>query len=753
MFEFLFKYPSALFAKGEFTLLAGWPRWVLALLLAVAAAGLAWRLWSRLPEAVPGLRSWRAGVIWGLQFAMIALLLLLLWQPAMSVAELKPQQNIIAVLMDDSRSMSLSDEGAPRQVRAVEALEGGVLAALRGKFQVRLYRMDRGISALPDLKQLQASAPVTRIGDSLRQLSEETSDLPIGAVVVVTDGGENTGGLDREAISGLRNRRIPVHTVGLGLEELPHDLEINDASVASHALAESRLSASVQFHQRGYSGRKAMLRVREGSSVLAAREVTLAADGRVQTEAIPFSAGASGSKALQFSIDVLEGEENPYNNGVTRLVEVESNPRRVLYVEGEPRWEFKFIRRAADDDRIVRVVSMLRTTENKIYRQGIENPQELISGFPATAEELFKYHAIALGSVEASYFTPTQQDLIKQFVDVRGGGLLMLGGGRYALSEGGWSASALAELLPVTLPATKGTFQREPATAELTTAGADSMIARLAEDPAENAERWKALPHMMNYQDPGRPKAGAAVLVQMSAGGRKMPLLVTQNYGRGRTAVLATGGSWRWQMSMPLEDESHETFWRQLLRWTVTDTPGQITTSVPNQILLDDGRTQISADVRDKEYKPAADARVTAQILGPEGITAEVEMAPDPVTPGIFRVDWNAEKAGSYVAEVIARRGEEEIGRQPLHFQRLDGVAENFHTEQNRPLLERLAEQTGGSYWRPQDLSRLPNEISYSEAGITIRETRELWNMPAVFLMIMLLRACEWLLRRKWGIV
>jgi uncharacterized membrane protein len=594
---------------------------------------------------------------------------------------------------------------------------------------------------------------VTRIGDSLRQLSEETSDLPIGAVVVVTDVGENTGGLYREAISGLRNRRIPVHTVGLGLEELPHDLEINDASVASHALAESRLSASVQFHQRGYSGRKAMLRVREGSSVLAAREVTLAADGRVQTEAIPFSAGASGSKALQFSIDVLEGEENPYNNGVTRLVEVESNPRRVLYVEGEPRWEFKFIRRAADDDRIVRVVSMLRTTENKIYRQGIENPQELISGFPATAEELFKYHAIALGSVEASYFTPTQQDLIKQFVDVRGGGLLMLGGGRYALSEGGWSASALAELLPVTLPATKGTFQREPATAELTTAGADSMIARLAEDPAENAERWKALPHMMNYQDPGRPKAGAAVLVQMSAGGRKMPLLVTQNYGRGRTAVLATGGSWRWQMSMPLEDESHETFWRQLLRWTVTDTPGQITTSVPNQILLDDGRTQISADVRDKEYKPAADARVTAQILGPEGITAEVEMAPDPVTPGIFRVDWNAEKAGSYVAEVIARRGEEEIGRQPLHFQRLDGVAENFHTEQNRPLLERLAEQTGGSYWRPQDLSRLPNEISYSEAGITIRETRELWNMPAVFLMIMLLRACEWLLRRKWGIV
>jgi hypothetical protein len=150
---------------------------------------------------------------------------------------------------------------------------------------------------------------------------------------------------------------------------------------------------------------------------------------------------------------------------------------------------------------------------------------------------------------------------------------------------------------------------------------------------------------------------------------------------------------------------------------------------------------------------PAADAGVVASILGPEGIAAQVEMAPDPNTPGVFRADWNAEKPGPYVAEVTAKRGEEELGRDVLNFQRVDGVAENFHTEQNRPLLERLASQTGGSYWQPQDLSRLPNEISYSEAGITIRETRELWNMPAVFLLILLLRSGEWLLRRKWGIV
>ena len=753
MFEFLFKYPSALFSRGEFALLGGWPQWVLVLLVLTVAGALAWRIRSGLPEAAHSLRSWRAAAIWLLQSALAALLLLLLWQPAISISELKPQQNIIAVLMDDSRSMSIADEGAPRQVQAVEALDDGVLSELQKKFQLRLYRLDRGLSVVPDFKQLQASAPVTHIGDSLRQLSDETSELPIGAVILLSDGGENSGGLDREAISALRNRRIPVHTVGLGLEQPARDVEVNDASVAPRALADSRLAATVNFQQHGYAGRKAMLRVREDSKVLAAREVTLAANGAVQTEALPFSAGPAGAKALQFSIDLLDGEDNRFNNGVTRLVKVESDARRVLYVEGEPRWEFKFIRRAEDEDRIVRVVSMLRTTENKIYRQGIENPQDLASGFPATAEELFKYQAIILGSVEASYFTAGQQDLIKQFVDRRGGGLLMLGGGRYSLTEGGWAVSSLAELLPVTLPTTRGTFQREPATAELTAAGADSMIARLAEDPAQNAERWKKLPYMMNYQDPGRPKPGAAVLLNMSVNGRKMPLLITQNYGRGRTAVLATGGSWRWQMSMPLEDQSHEAFWRQLLRWMVTDSPGQIITSVPSQMLLDDGRLQISADVRGKDYMPAADARVEAHILGPEGIAAQVEMAPDPNTPGVFRADWNAEKPGPYVAEITAKRGEEELGRDVLNFQRMDGVAENFHTEQNRPLLERLASQTGGRYWRPQDLSRLPNEISYSEAGITIRDTKELWNMPAVFLLILLLRSSEWLLRRKWGIV
>jgi hypothetical protein len=249
------------------------------------------------------------------------------------------------------------------------------------------------------------------------------------------------------------------------------------------------------------------------------------------------------------------------------------------------------------------------------------------------------------------------------------------------------------------------------------------------------------------------PKPGAAVLAEMRAGGRKYPMLVTQNYGRGRTAILATSGTWRWQMSLPLGDTSHDMFWQQLLRWLVSDTPGHVVASTPNQTLFDDGHVQLSADVRDKEYQPSVDAKVEAHVIGPSGISAMVEMTPVPDTPGVFQADWTAEKPGSYVVEVTAQKGDEKLGRGVVSFQRLDGVAENFHTEQNRQLLESLSSQTGGRYWRPEGLSKLADEIPYSAAGITMRETKELWNLPAVFLAILLLRSAEWLLRRRWGIV
>ena len=771
MFEFFFKYPRSVYARGQFALLGAWPTWMLVVFILAAAVGLAWLIRSRLPEAAPVMRSWRAWVIWTLQTLLAALILVLLWQPAITIAELKPQQNIIAVLVDDSRSMAITEDGSTRQAQAVKALQSGVLASLNRSFQTRLYRIDDVPARIDNLNALQPNAPSTRIGDSLKQLSEETSDLPIGAVVLLSDGGDNAGGIGTDTINALRARHIPVHTVGFGRERSVHDVELDDVTVAPRALAGSRLAAKIMFHQRGYAGSKINLTVRDVSTgqskVLAARTFSLGADGNIQTETLMFDIGGAGARTLQIAAAPLTGEENTANNALTRVVNVSSEPRRILYIEGEPRWEYKFIRQAEEDDRMVQIVSMVRTSENKIYRQGIADPKELAAGFPSRPEDLFAYQGLIIGSVEAGYFNPAQQELIREFVDRRGGGLLLLGG-QFAMADGGWNASKLPDLMPTTLPTQAGAFHREAdpkngithTTAELAPAGVDNIITRLVDDPTANAAKWKQLPYLMDYEDPGTPKPGAAVLANMiTPEGRKLPLLITENFGRGRTAIMATGGSWRWQMSSPLGDTAHDLFWQQLLRWVASDTPGHVAASVPAQMLLDNGAVTITADVRDLQYNPAPNAKVEAHILGPSGVSALVEMTPVPDNPGQFQAAWSAPKTGAYLTEVTAQRADastgtvKELGRDVITFQRMDGVAENFHTEQNRELLEHLATQTGGQYWKPTDLGKLAASIPFSEAGVTVRETKELWNLPLVFLVLLVLRFSEWWLRRKWGIV
>lgn len=171
---------------------------------------------------------------------------------------------------------------------------------------------------------------------------------------------------------------------------------------------------------------------------------------------------------------------------------------------------------------------------------------------------------------------------------------------------------------------------------------------------------------------------------------------------------------------------------------------------------MDEGRVQLMAQVRDKQFRPAANTRVTAHIVGPEGVSALIELTPSESTPGLHRAEWTADKPGTYVVEVTADSAgnqPQELGRDVLTFQRENGVAENFHTGQNRRLLQQLASDTGGRYWEPSELRNLPRDVSYSEAGISVRSTKELWDMPIVFLLLLGLLIGEWLVRRKWGVI
>lgn len=751
MFEFLFKYPPAIFSKGKFVLLSPWPVWLMLLLVAVAAVGLFWNIRQRHGL----LTNARSIAIWLAQTALIALLLFMLWHPAISVARLRPQQNVVAVLVDHSRSMGIAEAGKTRLQSAEDLLNSGLLPDLSKRFQVRMYEFGRDAVRVDQARNLSADDNATRIGDSLKHVAAEAGAMPLGSIVVLSDGGDNTGGIDRETIEQLRQLRVPVHTVGFGPDHFAKDIEIVDVAAPARALAQSKLSARVAIRQHGYAGTKVKLMVRENDHPVAEQEIVLKPDAE-QSETVVFNGGAAGAHSFQIGIVPVQGEENAQNNYMVRLVNVEPKKMRILYMEGEPRWEYKFIRRAIEDDPSIEVVTILRTTQNKFYRQGTVNGHELEDGFPTKAEELFKYDGLIIGSVEANDFTPAQQALIRDFADKRGGGVLFLAG-RFALADGGYQKTPLAEMMPLRLTGEKS-WSRDFATATLTDAGRESVICRLEDDRDKNIARWQKMPQIANYAVMGTPKPGAVVLMNVAeAGHRPTPLLAIQNYGRGRVGIFATAGSWRWKMLQDHTDQTHSIFWSQLLRWMVTETPGQVISSTPHQVLPDDTHVPLRVGVRDKNYDTVSGATVETTISRPDGGSDTVELKPDPLEPGMYTGEYTADKPGTYVAETSAKQGgkdaKTDLGRDALTFRREDGVAENFGAAQNRDLLQKLSSDTGGNYYTPSNARKLSGEVAVSEAGITAHDNLDIWDMPILFLLVILIRGGEWLLRRKWGVV
>jgi hypothetical protein len=172
MFEFLFKYPLAAFHKGELVLLGGWPHWLLPVLILLTGAVLGLLLFTRYrAQSPPVLRGSRLGAIWLLEVLTAAVVLTLLWQPALVVTELQPRQNIVAVLVDDSSSMGRSEGGSTREEQAVRALQSGILDRLRRNFQTRLYRFDASLTRIVQPRELgPPGAPATHIGASLEEL-------------------------------------------------------------------------------------------------------------------------------------------------------------------------------------------------------------------------------------------------------------------------------------------------------------------------------------------------------------------------------------------------------------------------------------------------------------------------------------------------------------------------------------------------------------------------------------------------------
>jgi hypothetical protein len=259
----------------------------------------------------------------------------------------------------------------------------------------------------------------------------------------------------------------------------------------------------------------------------------------------------------------------------------------------------------------------------------------------------------------------------------------------------------------------------------------------------EGADPWASLPPLGDYQHLGRLKPAAAVLLEVVIDGEPRPLLVSQPYGLGTAAVLATATTWRWRMSTPVDDERHTLFWRQLLRQLgeTAQQPRDLRFSVQDE------RVEVRLMERDGSFAPRENVRAAVAITGPGADGDRLELAPSTV-PGLLQGHYRPPQAGVYRIDVNVAGDDHSLTR----FVRVGTQhPEHFRPTQNEALLRRIAAVTGGRYWRLDEASGIGEALRFASAGVKRTDRFPLWDMPAVFLLLLGLKGVEWLLRRRWG--
>jgi uncharacterized membrane protein len=494
--------------------------------------------------------------------------------------------------------------------------------------------------------------------------------------------------------------------------------------------------------------------VEDGSNIASRQDVTMPADGESATVRVRFTASEAGPRLFRFRIAPQEGEQVVENNARDALIQVNDRREKVLYFEGEPRYEAKFVRRAVEDDKNLQLVSMDRTAENKYYRQGVTQKDELIGGFPKTREELFGYRAIILGSVEAASFTPEQLRIIADFVNKRGGSLLMLGG-RRAFAEGGWGGTPVGEVLPVVLGASNAKYLATDISVRPTRAGTSSPVTQIAATEAASTARWGEMPELSAVNLVREVKPGASVLLTGTDKARQdHVVLAYQRYGRGKAFALPVQDTFIWRMDakMAVTDTTHTMFWRRLVRWLVDGVPDQVNVTTTADRVEPGEPVKLSAEVLDSAYAEVNDSRVVARITSPSGKTTEMPVEWTVTKDGEYRTTFTPDEAGIYDVRVTASRDQKDLGTSAMHVRVSAGDAEYFDAAMRAPLLKRIAEETGGRFFTPATASALPEAISYSGRGVTVVEERELWDMPVLFLLLVSLVFAEWGFRRARGL-
>jgi len=701
-------------------------------------------------------------VLGAIRAVAVLILLACLLRPTEVLSSAIPQRNVLAILLDDSRSMRLGDVDGGSRTQAMQrafADTSSLVRRLSARYAIRTFRFAADAAPAPAGTPLLASGGRTDLAAALDGVRTDLAGMPVAGVIVVSDGADNGGGDIESSLLALKARKVPVYTVGVGEERFSRDVAVASVTAPPSVLAGSTVLIDVAIGVRGVAGEKTTLTAEADGRIVATQELTIPSKVDVVRAQLRVPPMPAGTYRLAVRARPVSGEQVSENNAFNTVLDVRKGPARVLYVEGEPRPEFAFLRRAVAADSALQVVGLMRSAEHKFLRLGVRDSLELVNGFPTRREELFQFRAIVLGSIESAFFTGEQLRMLSDFVSQRGGTLLALGG-RSSMAEGGYTGTPVAEVLPVTLnqPAADTGAAPVELAVRPTAAGRIHAALRLRDSDAANSARWDSLPPLTSVNHLGALRPGATALLTGRAPGVRdgtdQPLLAFQRYGRGMGVVFGVQDSWLWRMhaSMPVEDATHATLWRQLLRWTVEGVPDQVEIAAVPARVTPGEPVELRARVVDSTFAPIPQATVSARVTTPTGAIVEIPLERSPHGDGTYTGRYLPTDKGAYTIVAAARAGNDSLHSVDGALLADDQGADVEQAELRTALLRQVSNETGGRYYPLAQSARLADDVNYTESGVTQKDAHDLWDMPIVFLLLVTLLGAEWFYRRRRGL-
>jgi hypothetical protein len=745
-----------------------------------------------------GLPMWLRITLGVARLLALALVVASLFEPTKRVSETHIQPRGLPVLIDVSESMSMKDERKntrdiadaasvlgmlgeetlepEEQVLRLDAeqrqtiqtasrldLARGVLLhpakpvfkELGESFDMSYHSFGRSTHIISDdstigadkLDDLTANESATSIAASLEAVAKSGLTPPAG-IVLLTDGIENTSSQRTEAVlKDLGARGIPVFPVPVGLES-PDDVSIRNIVMQEVAFSGDSVPVQVQILSKGYEKRTARLTIQLNDRQVFQRNIRL--QGGLQFEDVEFNMDLyeKGAARVAVAIEPFEDEISVVNNRVERSTNVVNEKVNVLYIEGNNRWEFRYLSAILKRDPRLNTTFISSCAGPEFARSSPEH----IERFPSKREEAFKYDLVILGDVDSAFFSQEELGLLEELIRDRGASLLVLCGPMHTPSS--YSGTPVETLLPVRFDAdSKWDMTAESVYPTLTSEGRSSMVMLLENDPEENDRIWSRAAPLDHLPPLTGVKPGATVLATLSdaaAGSQVYPLVSWHRYGTGKCMTVATDRLWR--LRFKAGDKYHWRIWSQSIQFlTLSRLMGEhkrIRLETDRTLYQDGEQARLYAHVLDEDYEPVVQPSFDITVNGADGnaLRERVSLQPDRTSPGLYEGYFTAPVAGRYRLE--ANEDDAEISN-TTEFQVAVVNRELSDTNMRRDELQRIAQLTGGKLLQAADLSKLGDLLDPEPITTTVRSERSLWDGWLVAVLLVALLGMEWILRRR----